>query len=414
MRNSVLTLAIMLLLQNHATGQQPLPTASPDSVGLSSQRLERIGEVLRADIAQDRLPGAVVAIARKGKLVYFEAFGFLDPKSGAKMTRDAVFALASMTKPLTSVGVLSLCEQGKLRINQPASDYLPELRKMSVSVGGSLDSTRPAMRSVTIQDLLRHTAGLPYGSASGSALEKRYAALDSLLDFSAHQEFLESLTRLPLYREPGTEWNYGYGPDVAGLIIEKVTKQTLGQYLNSILLRPLQMTDTGFELSAEQRRRVAKPFAVDPITRQPQIIPLESPFQCGGGCAFSTASDYLRFGQMLLNKGQLDNARILGRKTVEYMTADHLGPEVDATALRNHPMLNGYGFGLGVAVRKGPGVAGIMGSTGEYSWGGAYGTYFWVDPREDLVVVFMSAVQGPLTRVYRQVINTLVLQAIVD
>lgn len=249
---------------------------------------------------------------------------------------------------------------------------------------------------------------------SGSSLEKRFAALDSILDYGTHPEFLESLARLPLYRDPGTEWNYGYGMDVAGLIIEKVTKQTLGQYLTAMLFRPLQMNDTGFELSAEQRRRLAKPFAVDPITRKPQIMPLESPFQCGGGCAFSTASDYLRFGQMLLNKGHLDNTRILGRKTVEYMTADHLGPEVDVTALRNNSMLNGYGFGLGVAVRRGQGVAGIMGSTGDYLWGGAYGTYFWVDPKEDLVVVFMSAVQGPLRYIYRQVISTLVLQAIVD
>jgi len=386
---------------------------------MSSQRLERIGQVLRAEIGQGHLPGAVVAIARKGKLVYHEAFGFLDKAAGIPMPKDAIFNIASMTKPLVAVGALMLYEQGRLLVNDPVGKYLPQLDKMPVAVmqtdtsGRTTMGTEPARRKPTLQDLMRHTAGLTYGIRGNTELHKMYASLSDLTG----PEFLDHLGKLPLHYQPGTIWDYSLGLDVLGLIIETVTKESLGSYLQQNLFKPLSMFDTGFMVPSQKVGRYAKPFPVDPETNNPQSIPDRTKppkFECGGGCAVSTAADYLRFSQMLLNLGKLDNARILARKTVEYMTADQLGPEVNIDRLREYPNINGYGFGLGVAVRRGYGVAGLMGSPGDFNWGGAYGTYFWVDPKEEMAVVFMAATPGTLRLHNRQLITSLVLQAIAD
>jgi CubicO group peptidase (beta-lactamase class C family) len=285
---------------------------------------------------------------------------------------------------------------------------------MAVSIAGSMDMTRAPIRPPTLQDLLRHTAGIPYGNTTGTALERRFAYVDSLDHDGTGREFLEMLTALPLTNDPGSEWRYGLGLDVAGLVVEHVTKQTLGEYLSQELFRPLQMKDTGFALSSDQRQRVARPFPNDPLSGSPQSVLYENLFHCGGGCAFSTAADYLRFAQMLLEGGQLGSTRILGRKTVEYMTADHLGPEVNISRLLADLLLNGYGQGLGVAVRRARGQSALMGSPGDFWWAGAYGTFFSVDPTEELVIVYMSAAPGPIRLIHRQMISTLVQQAIVN
>ncbi|MGA3288164.1 MAG: serine hydrolase domain-containing protein [Bacteroidota bacterium] len=412
MRFRSLTLTIIVVnLVSILTGQQ-LPMGVPETVGLSSKRLERIGQVIRADVDNGRMPGAVIAIARRGKLVYYEAFGFLDKAAGIKMRKDAIFWIASMTKPIVAVGALMLYEQNRLLINDSVSTYLPILRNMRVatirrdSTGADIFATEPAIRPPTLQDLMRHTSGMVHGNAKGNELERRYNDLPD----SSGTIFLQALSRLPLYSQPGTEWTYGYGFDVLGLVIEAVTKEPLSEYLEHELFKPLGMTNTSFWISPTKLARLAKP-----LQPQDSSIPTQRPsFESGGGGAFSTATDYLRFSMMLLNKGRLGSTRILSRKTVEYMTANQIGPEVNVDRLRSFPNINGYGFGLGVAVRESYGIPGIMGSPGDYHWAGSGGTYFWVDPKEDLAVVFLAVTPGQARLHYRQVITSLVLQAIDD
>jgi len=396
---------------------EPIPVAKPEAVGMSAPRLERIGQVLRADVESGRMPGAVVAMARKGKLVYYEAFGFLNKTAGTPMPKDAIFAIASMTKPMATVGALMLVEEGRLLLNDPVGEYLPQLGKMSVAVmrPGTAMGSEAARRQPTIQDLMRHTAGVTYGNRGTSELYKMYPQGSIESASLTGPQFIEKLATLPLHYQPGTVWDYSLGLDVLGLAIEAVTKQPLSRFLNERLFAPLGMVDTGFVLTAEKARRLARDLPVDPETGNQQVIRYRRRmFDCGGACAFSTATDYLRFAQMLLNRGTLEDTRILGRKTVEFMTADQLGPEVNTDRLRDYPNINGYGFGLSVAVRRGSGIAGVMGSPGDYHWGGGTGTFFWVDPKEELAVVFMAATPGATRLHYRQAITSLVLQAIVD
>lgn len=415
--------AALLLVAGVTLHAEPLPVAKAETVGMSSQRLARIGSVLGAEVGSGRLPGAVVAVARKGKLVYYEAFGFLDKASNTAMPKDAIFHIASMTKPLTAVGALMLYEENRLLVNDPVGQYVPQLDRMPVAImdstGQSIVRTEPARRKPTLQDLMRHTAGLSYGNASGNELEKKYPTSSdwSSATLTADQ-FLATLGALPLHYQPGSRWDYSLGFDVLGLVLEAVTKQSLGEFLDERLFKPLGMADTGFVTTAENAKRFARPLPTNPDTGAPTTWgwnPTQRrKFDCGGGCGYGTAADYLRFAQMLLNGGTLEGTRVLGRKTVEYMTADHIGPEVGVTELRDYPNINGYGFGLSVAVRRGFGVAGIMGSPGDYHWGGGSGTYFWVDPREQLAVVFMAATPGAARLRYRQEITSLVLAAITD
>jgi CubicO group peptidase (beta-lactamase class C family) len=231
-------------------------------------------------------------------------------------------------------------------------------------------------------------------------------------------EFLDRLSGLPLLNQPGAVWDYGFGLDVAGLVVEQVAEQSLGQYLQEQLFKPLGMTDTGFFIPPEKAARYAKALPTDPDSGKPQAVEPNLTqhlrFECGGGCLGSTASDYLRFALMLLDKGKYGDVRILGRKTVEYMTSDQLGREVKNLIGNVDPTRADYGFGLGLAVRKTAGVVRVMGSVGDFGWPGASGTNWWVDPREELAVVFMAHSPGPIRWHYRQVINALVEQAIVD
>lgn len=388
----------------------------PEAVGLSSARLERLAQAIKQDIDHGRMPGAVVAIARKGKLAYYESFGFLDKAAGTPMPKDAIFALASMTKPMVAVATLMLVEQGDLLLNDPIGNYLPELKDMKVAGPRGIE---PAHRQPTLQDMLRHTAGVSYGNRGDTPLHKLY---ETKLKSAANQsgaEFLQELGKLPLHYQPGTQWEYSHGLDVAGLAVEAVTKKRLGEFLQERLFGPLGMADTGFVVPAGKEARIAKPLPVDPDTGRPTTFRLPvAPWQydCGGGCASGTALDYVRFAQMLLNKGTFEGNRLLSRKTVEYMTSNQLGPEVDASRLHEFPVehMDGFGFGLGVAVRTQPGIAGVPGTPGEFMWSGAQGTMFWVDPKEEMVVVFLANTPGPVRRHYRELVKTLVEQAIAD
>jgi CubicO group peptidase (beta-lactamase class C family) len=415
--------ALCLLASSAAFAEDPLPRAKPEDVGMSSERLARIGTTLNADIEAGRIPGGVIAIARHGKLVMLDAYGWRDKAANIPMTTDTIFNIASMTKPMTTVGLLMLYEQGKVMIDDPLSKYFPKFANMRVAArdanGEPTTDTVPANRQITIQDLLRHSSGLIYGGRGTTLVHKMYPAGsgDAAREYDG-AAFLDKLSSATLLYQPATVWDYGFGLDISGLLIEKLTNQTLGQYLQANLFAPLGMTDTGFSISADKAARYAKTLPVDPDTGKPQARspeltqPLK--FECGGGCAASTATDYLRFAMMLMNHGRVGEAQLLGRKTVDYMLSDQLGPNIKNLIGNADPTRADYGFGLGLAVRTTPGVVRLMGSVGQFTWPGASGTDWWVDPKEELAVVYLSAAPGPVRWHYRQLINALVYQAITE
>jgi CubicO group peptidase (beta-lactamase class C family) len=395
-----------------------LPRARPEDVGLSSERLARVGEVIAADIAAGKMPGAVLAIVRRGRLAFLETYGRSNPATGTPMPADAIFNIASMTKPVTALAALQLYEQGRLLIDDSVAKYLPGFASMRVAVmdeaKAKVVETVPAARFITIHDLMRHTSGLIYGGRGTTAVHKLYPEGSGVAGARmTGDEFVKLLTSLPLLHQPGAVWDYGFGLDVLGLVIERVTGMTLGEYFRSNIFEPLGMADTGFFVPGSKAARVAQgispgdgPYLHDP--RQPLK------FECGGACLASTALDYMRFAVMLLNGGRFGDARVLARKTVAYMVSNHLTPEVTNLIANADPTRAGYGFGLGLAVRTDKSVVPMMGSIGEFNWPGAGGTNWWADPREDMAVVFMAVTPGPVRWHYRQLINALVYQALDD
>jgi len=401
-----------------------LPVSVPEKVGLSSEGLQRLTAALKAEVDAGQLPGAVVAVARRGQVAYFEAVGFRDAQAKAPMPPDAIFSIASMTKPMVSVAIMMLHDEGKLFLSDPVGKYLPALANMQVAAmktdtaGNTSVETVAAQRQPTIQDLLRHTAGFLYGGRGTTEVHKLWPASSSssAVTFTG-PEFIAALSKAPLFYQPGTVWDYSLSVDVLGLVVEAISGKPLGAFLQERLWKPLGMVDTGFSVPDTKTARYALALANDPKTNKPQSVlhaagkPLK--FECGGGCAVSTTMDYLRFAQMLMNKGTLDGQRIIARKTLEMMTSDQLGPEVRARS--SSPLLaDGYSFGLGFTVRMETGLAPLAGSTGDYSWGGAYGTYFWVDPKEQMAVVFMAAAPGEIRTHFRLLTKNLVLASIID
>jgi CubicO group peptidase (beta-lactamase class C family) len=395
--------------------------ARPEDAGFSSERLGRIAAVLNADIEKGRLPGAVIAIVRRGKLVYEEAFGFRDKAAGVAMTKDTLFNIASMTKPVVALAALQLHEHGQLLIDDPLSQYFPKFAEMQVAgldAGGAIVSKTPA-KPITLRHLTMHTCGLIYGARGNTALHKLYPAGSGPAAMAmTGGEFLDTLAGLPLMNQPGAVWDYGFGLDVLGLVIEQVTGRSLGQYFAESIFAPLGMTDTAFFIPPEKTQRYAKALPTDPDSGEPQSVTplLTTPlkFESGGGGLASTAADYMRFALMLLNKGAYGGTRVLGRKTAEYMLTNQLGPEVTNLIANADPTRADYGFGLGLAVRTQAGRGRMLGSVGDFGWPGASGTNWWADPAEELAVVFLAHTPGPIRWHYRQVINALVYQAIVD
>jgi CubicO group peptidase (beta-lactamase class C family) len=399
----------------------PLPVAKPEQVGFSQAGLARLDDFFAREIAAKRVPGAVVAIARDGKLVHYKAYGQLDPVKGTPMHVDAIFALASMTKPMVAVGGLRLMEEGRLPLQAKLADYFPAFGSMKVGVAQPDDTMQLAAqaRPILIHDLYRHTSGLMYGGRpdSSSPVARLYPGGTELPLKGDMQAFLDSVTKLPLAYQPGTVFEYGLSIDVLGAVIEKVTGQRLGDYLASNVWQPLGMRDATFRPTEAQRPRLARPFPNDPLTAKPQGIVLldrATQFDCGGACAFSTVGDFLRFGQMLLNGGVLEGKRILGPKTVQHMTTNHLGPEIKNRVAEVEPHRGGFGFGLGVAVRTSAGLSAVPGNPGEFTWNGAYGTQFFCDPKERLVVVVGTAAPGELRKYYREHVQNIVYGAIIQ
>jgi CubicO group peptidase (beta-lactamase class C family) len=418
-RPSLLLLAVLVFLL--PVSASALPSASPEEVGLSKERLARIGSALSRQIEAKSFPGAVAIVVRKGRVAYFETVGQLDPTTGTPMSKDAIFRLYSMTKPFASVAAMMLVEEGRMRLTDPVGMYLPQLAKLEVAVpttdaSGNLSyRTVAADRQVTVYDLMRHTSGLVYGGFTPNAhIKDLYAKANVAWAGVTPQEQIETLSKVPLARQPGTAWEYGMSTDVVGRVVEAITGNSLGRFLEERVFRPIQMPDTTFHVPADKAKRIAQPLATDRATGKPitlHDVTVAPKNDAGGAGAAGTALDYARFLQMLANGGQIDGRRLLARTTVRHMTSDHLGDIKPA-----HQILPpGYGFGLGFAVRRADGLNGAPGSAGEYTWGGAGGTAFWVDPKEQLVAVLMTQAQpGPWQREFKELFRQLVYQSIVD
>ena len=430
-----LPLAATLAFWSLGALAQALPAASPESVGMSRERLAKVTALMQKEIADKKLPGAVVMVARKGKLVYSQAFGSLNNAAGAPMTTDSLFRIYSMTKPLASTGLMMLVEDGSVQLTDPVSKFLPSFKSPMVSVG-TYDPVFnnigyklvPANREPTIQDLLRHTSGLAYGELTRNTLVRDAYAKAGLfkpaLDYDARTlsgpEMADALGKAPLAQQPGTAWEYSLSVDAQGRVVEAVTGQRLGEFLQQRLFGPLKMVDSGFQVPPAKAARLAEAFPKDPATGvDNKLIDVsQQPANDSGGAGgVSTAGDYLRYCQAMLNGGQLDGVRILSRSTVQLMTSDHLGPALAAAAVNPGMLLlgtPGYTFGLGFMVRQGDGIAGVHGSAGEFMWAGYAGTYFWAEPKEQICAVYMTQAPSPLRAYYRRAMKDLVAQALVD
>jgi CubicO group peptidase (beta-lactamase class C family) len=417
-RRAVIAFCCAYLFAHGVAGAaDPLPRVDPARVGFSPAGLQRIDRFFADEIAKERIPGAVVAIAREGRLAYYKTFGFQDKQKQLPMREDTIFQLASMTKVMVVVGALTLTEEGRLPLASRLADYYPQFASSQVGIVDASGNIRlePAKRPILIQDLMRHTSGLTYGGRGSTPVHKLWPASSSTAAYGGTtDQFMETIGKLPLLYQPGTTWDYGLSIDALGAVIEKVTGQSLGAALQERVWSKVGMPDTGFDTLANKSARLAQPLPNDPLTGKPQAIRLNrerTKFDCGGGCAFGTAPDYVRFGQMLLNGGIIDGRRVLSPKTVRTMTSDHLGKDIRNNVAGTEAGRAGYGFGLGVAVRVEPGIAATNGSVGDYSWNGANGTSYWADPSEKLVVVTMTAGPGEIRKYYREQMAALVYGA---
>jgi CubicO group peptidase (beta-lactamase class C family) len=407
---------------------QGIPKAqSPEEVGFLATRLKRLSDRINEGVQKGELPGAVVLIARNGKIVMFDAFGFRDREAKAPMTTDAIFRIASMTKPIVSLAAMILAEEGKLSLADPVSKYIPAFADTKVAVevknpDGTVEMRlEPQVRPMTVQDLMRHTSGLTYGVAGLNKVKQSYVDMKVMDANQTNEQMAEKLSKLALLYQPGTHWEYSMSTDVLGRVIEVASGMTLDKFIEERITKPLRMGDTGFEASPDKKDRGAKPQKEGPKNEVPAIpdITLKTTWKSGGGGMVSTAADYARFLQMFANGGQLDGVRVISRKTIDLMTADHLPPDIVMgddmwrfEAFEPSARM-GQGFGLGFAVRNEQGRNPLPGSPNDYFWGGAWGTYFWHDPRERMYVVFMM--QSPASRLlYRYLLRDLVYQALVN
>jgi CubicO group peptidase (beta-lactamase class C family) len=390
----------------------PLPQAKPESLGLSPTHLQKMSDALKREVDKGTIPGVTIMVARKGQIGWFEALGRQSPAASAPMAHDSIFRIYSMTKPIVSVGIMMLLEEGHFLLNDAVAKYIPEFanQKVGIENNGKLDLV-PLKRPMTIQDLLRHTSGITNDNIGNGLVQQLYQQSQLRSRKITNAEHAALVAGLPLKCQPGAEWNYSRSTDILGRIIEVVSGKTLSAFLTERILAPLQMAETAFHTGEENAGRLAEPFPTDPWTGDKVQLfnMLEKPVvESGGSGLVSTTMDYARFCQMLLNGGALDGNRIIGRKTLQLMASDHLGPNV---RIEGNLMPPGHGFGLGFAVRTQQGIAPFAGSVGQFFWSGMAGTLFWIDPVEDLFVVFMS--QGPGQREYtRTLVRSLVYAAV--
>src|SRR5580765_4647728 len=405
----------------------------PEEVGLSSGRLGRISDHLRRYVDAGKLAGTLTVVARRGKIAYCEPLGHLEIERKRPVTPDSIFRIYSMTKPIASVGLMMLWEQGRLQLDDPVHKFIPAWRDQRVFVGGNHPAwkTAPVERPMTIRDLLSHTSGLTYGFMERTNVDAAYRKLgvaDQTRSGYTLQDMVDTLAELPLEFSPGTRWNYSVATDVIGHLIEVISGQRLDVYLRARILEPLGMRDTGFVLEDEQAARFAANYegqgdgSLKMIDNPEQSSYRKRSFFSGGGGLLSTTPDYFRFTSMLQNMGELDGVRLLGRKTVELMTMNHLPGGQDLTNLALPGMFTetayaGVGFGLGFSVMQSPARAQIAGTAGEFAWGGAAGTAFWIDPGEQMIAVFMTQIMQmglPAPYPLRRELRTLAYSAVIE
>jgi CubicO group peptidase (beta-lactamase class C family) len=390
----------------------PLPHAKPEALGLSATRLQRMSDAFKREIDKGTMPGVTVMVARRGQIGWFDALGRQNPAASAPMAHNSLFRIFSMTKPIVSVGIMMLLEEGHFLLSEPVAKFIPEFadQKVGVEHHGKLELV-PLARPITIQDLLRHTSGITYDHTGNGLVQQLYQQSRLRSRKISNAEHAALVASLPLMCQPGAEWNYSRSTDILGRIIEVVSGKSLSAFLTERILAPLQMAETGFHAAPENADRLAEPFSTDPWNGENVLLfnMLEQPvMESGGGGLVSTTMDYARFCQMLLGGGVLDGTRIIGRKTLQQMASNHLGPHVK---IDSPLMPAGHGFGLGFAVRMQTGIAPFTGTAGQYFWSGMAGTFFFIDPAEDLFAVFMMQAPGQRESI-RSMLRNLVYAAV--
>jgi CubicO group peptidase (beta-lactamase class C family) len=400
LRNSLLPLVAVAVFAAGAAFADSLVRTDPEVAGFSRDRLGRISSYLKNEVATNKIPGAIMLIQRKGKLAYFETFGVRDPATKAPMTANTIFRIYSMSKPITTVAAMMLVEEGRLSLEEPLSKYIPSFANVKVGVEKKGEDGKPALdlvaprRPIFIQDLMRHTSGITYGFFGEGAVKSSYLDAHLFEGDVDNAEFAERIAKLPLAYQPGSTWDYSHSTDILGRVVEIVSGKSLYQFEKESILDPLGMKDTSFYVTDKARQAlIAEPFPNErKLGRDFEMNDPRIPrkWEAGGHGMVSTIGDYARFTQMLLNGGALDGRRYLSPKTIAFMGANHIGPAADVAPGPYYLPGAGFGFGLGFAVRTEAGVAPVAGSVGEMSWSGAAGTSFWIDPKEDMSVVFMA------------------------
>jgi len=423
-----LSASLCLSAQAFSNGQFGLPLAEPESVGMSSEKLAAIKTKLQPLVDQDKVAGLITVVARDGKVVHFEAFGHMDVERGKPMRPDTIFRMYSMTKPVTGAAIMILVQEGKIAVSDPVAKYIPEFAEMEVLLEDDDGSTHtvPADRPITIRHLLTHTSGLTYDFSKNPVAEM-YS--ENGVDWNGAsgltlEEFAKKAASMPLMAHPGTAWNYGISIDILGRVVEVVSGLRYGKFLRDRIFEPLGMKDSGFHVPAEKLDRFAANYGPDKEAGGMTLIddPAESPYlkipsqDSGGGGMVGTAADYLRFAQMLVNGGELDGVRVLSEESVREMTTNRLGPEFGKAPLASLSPIGttGVGFGYcGAVVLEGV-ERSVFGSGGQYAWGGAASTDFWIDNRQRLVGMVFTQLIPSGTYPTRIIMNNATYDAIVE
>lgn len=416
MKHLITLAAAMLVLAPSVWANDVLKTVAPEQVGLSAERLARIDRAMEGHVDDGHFSGAIGMVVRRGKIGYFKTWGDMDKESGTKMPEDAIFRMYSMTKAVTGVAAMILYEHGHFALTDPISNYLPEFKTMRVAIAEA--GPVPADRQITVRDLFMHTAGLSYAGPKAPDGEA-YFVKTGVSKATTLEEMVKRIAKAPLVHQPGTTWHYGYSTDVLARYVEAVSGMPIDEFFRKNIFEPLGMNDTGYYVPKKKWDRFTVLYSLNDgkktvrrSTAAAQDSYKQPTTKLGGGSGLvSTTMDYARFCQMLANDGELNGVRILSRKSVELMRADHMPadmPRVGGTSL------SGWGFGLTFAVNQGPGRTGTLGSRGEYRWGGAAGTRFWIDPEEEMVTIFMVQILPYRGLSYGREFKRLAYQAIVD
>jgi CubicO group peptidase (beta-lactamase class C family) len=415
---AILCLCTLMACQSTVADTQPTSKLA-ESVGFSSERLDRIAPVMQGYIDQGKLAGTLTLVARNGKIAYLNAQGMQDKEAGKPMTEDTIFRIYSMSKPVTAVAAMTLWEQGKFHMFDPIAKYLPELANMKVYVSGSGESmvVEDAKMPIRIIDLFMHTSGFSYGFSS-SEVDKLYQKMLSKPDELNRGNILAKFAELPLTHQPGTAWNYGVSTDIIGFLVEKLSGKKLGEYMQETIFSPLGMKDTGFFVPESKLDRLTQIYTADRKTGKTIVMENEPvgdfmsdpEIHNAGGGLVSTMQDYFTFAQMMLNGGEINGVRILGRKTVKYMSSNHLPKSM----IPYEKKAQGEGYGLAMSVTVEPEMSGFMSSKGNFGWGGAASTYFRVDPQEKIILISMAQFVPIGFHRYHDDFRNLVYQALVD